>query len=83
MDDDPLVPFGVGAPEGGRCKFWSSISSENLVLLENGTFWAGWAGWPAISSKIVHKIPDGPIYVGKTSIFGVETSIILGVFDFF
>ena len=60
-------------PEGARCKHpWASISSENCVWLGNGIFWThGHAciGTHAVGplQESVHEIPDGPIYVGKTT----------------
>ena len=75
MDDILLLGFlsCIGTHVVGPLPdFWAS---GNPVWLGNGIFWTN--GHSCIGTHAVgplqdsvHKIPDGPIYAGKTSILG-------------
>ena len=77
--------FALGPPKGAVARFLGLGEASwawewhflGLVWVNLG---ASQLGWVYLGLSI--KIPDGPIYGGKTSIFGVETSIIIGFLDF-
>ena len=64
--------MALGPPKGAVASFGHPWPEENLVLLENGTFWAGWGGWPAISWKSSMKSLTGR-FMPKKRAFSTES----------